>query len=275
MAVNLAQKYSEKLDQAFSHGSYTDDFVNKDYDFDGVRTVNVYTVTTVPLKDYDRTSTGDRYGGNNELQDVITPYTLTKDRGFKIAIDDGNNKQQVMAKRAGEIMKAQLQEQVAPEIDKHRLLAVATGATAVNQKITPTTGKAYSDVLSMGEFLDEAQAPLIGRILAVTPAFYKLIKGDIVTSTNGSDYIAKLLGRGFVGELDGVPVVKIPTSYFPPKTHALMWHKKALLGAKEAVKTRIITDSELVDGNVLTGRFIYDSFILNGKKKAVASIVSA
>ena len=54
-----------------------------------------------------------------------------------------------------------------------------------------------------------------------------------------------------------------------------MWHKKALLGAKEAVKTRIIPDSELVDGTVLTGRFIYDSFILNGKKKAVASIVSA
>ena len=275
MAVNLAQKYSDQLDQAFSHGSYTDDFVNYDYEFDGVKTVNVYTVTTVPLKDYDRTNTGDRYGGNQEAQDVIVPYTLTKDRSFKLTIDDGNLKQGALAKRAGKVMKAQLQEQVAPEIDKHRLLAVATGATAVNQKITPTTGKAYSDVLKMGEYLDEVQAPLVGRILAVTPAFYTLIKENIVTGTNGSEYITKLLGKGIVGELDGIPVVKIPTSYFPPKTHALMWHKKALLGAKQAVKTRIITDSELVDGNVLTGRFIYGSFILDGKKKAVASIVSA
>lgn len=275
MAVNLAQKYAENLDQAFAQGSYTDDFVNKDYDFDGVKTINVYTVTTVPLKDYDRTSTGDRYGGNQEAQDVITPYTLTKDRSFKLTIDDGNFKQGALAKRAGKVMKAELEEQVAPEIDRHRLLTVATGATAVNQKITPTTGKAYSDVLKMGEFLDETQVPLIGRILAVTPPFYSLIKENIVTGTNGSEYIAKLLGKGFVGELDGIPVVKIPTSYFPAKTHALMWHKKALLGAKQAVKTRIITDSELVDGNVLTGRFIYDSFILNGKKKAVASIVSA
>lgn len=275
MAVNLAQKYSDKLDQVFSHGSYTDDFVNKNYDFDGVKTVNVYTATTVALKDYDRTATGDRYGGNNELQDVITPYTLTKDRTFKITIDDGNAKQQVMAKRAGVIMKAQLQEQVAPEIDKYRIAVAATGANAVNQKITATAGKAYLDVLKMSEFLDEAQAPVAGRVLYVTPKFYTMIKDNIVTTTHGSEYISKLIGRGFVGELDGVPVVKVPTSYMPTKTYAVMWHKDAILGAKQIFRTRIIPDSELVDGTVLTGRFLYDAFVLNGKKNAVASVVYA
>jgi hypothetical protein len=275
MAVNLAQKYSDKLDQAFSHGSYTDDFVNKDYSFDGVKTINVYTATTVPLKDYDRTATGDRYGGNNELQDVVTPYTLTKDRTFKLTIDDGNAKQQVMAKRAGVIMKAQLQEQVAPEIDKNRIAVAVNGANAVNQKITATAGKAYLDTLKMGEFLDEAQVPVAGRVLYVTPKFYTMIKENIVTTTNGSEYASKLIGRGFVGELDGIPVVKVPTSYMPTKTYAVMWHKDAVLGAKQIVKTRIITDSELVDGTVLTGRFIYDTFVLNGKKNAVASVVYA
>lgn len=275
MAVNLAQKYSDKLDQVFSHGSYTDDFVNKNYDFDGVKTVNVYTATTVALKDYDRTATGDRYGGNNELQDVITPYTLTKDRTFKITIDDGNAKQQVMAKRAGVIMKSQLQEQVAPEIDKYRIAVAATGANAVNQKITATAGKAYLDVLKMSEFLDEAQAPVAGRVLYVTPKFYTMIKDNIVTTTHGSEYISKLIGRGFVGELDGVPVVKVPTSYMPTKTYAVMWHKDAILGAKQIFRTRIIPDSELVDGTVLTGRFLYDAFVLNGKKNAVASVVYA
>lgn len=275
MAVNLAQKYSDKLDQVFSHGSYTDDFVNKNYNFDGVKTVNVYTATTVALKDYDRTATGDRYGGNNELQDVITPYTLTKDRTFKITIDDGNAKQQVMAKRAGVIMKAQLQEQVAPEIDKYRIAVAATGANAVNQKITATAGKAYLDVLKMSEFLDEAQAPVAGRVLYVTPKFYTMIKDNIVTTTHGSEYVSKLIGRGFVGELDGVPVVKVPTSYMPIKTYAVMWHKDAILGAKQIFRTRIIPDSELVDGTVLTGRFLYDAFVLNGKKNAVASVVYA
>jgi hypothetical protein len=31
----------------------------------------------------------------------------------------------------------------------------------------------------------------------------------------------------------------------------------------------------LVDGSVLVGRFIFDSFVLNGKKKAVASVTGS
>ena len=74
--INLATKYSSKLDQLFTAGSYTDRYVNKKYDFTGAKTVEVYTVTTVTPGDYDRTATGDRFGGNNELQDVVTPYTI-------------------------------------------------------------------------------------------------------------------------------------------------------------------------------------------------------
>ena len=36
MAVNLAEKYSAQLDQIWTHGSYTDNWINKKYDFDGV-----------------------------------------------------------------------------------------------------------------------------------------------------------------------------------------------------------------------------------------------
>lgn len=274
MAVNLAQKYSAKLDQVFTHGSYTDAFVNKNYDFDGVQTVNVYTVTTVAPSDYSRTSTGDRFGGNNELQDVVTSYKLTNDKGFKIVIDRGNYEQCALAKKAGEVMKAEMNEQVIPMIDKDRLAAAAAGATAVSQAYTKTAGKAYEDVLKMSAALDEALAPLAGRVLFVSPAEYNEIKGEIVTTMQAESYNSKLIGKGFVGELDGVPVVKVPTSYFPAKTHAIMLHRDALLGAKQITNTRIKTDSELVDGSILLGRFIFGSFVLNGKKKAVASIVT-
>ena len=76
--VNLAEKYSSKLDQLFTAGSYTDRYVNKKYDFTGAKTVEVYTVTTVAPTNYDRTNTGDRFGGNNELQDVLTTYKRYK-----------------------------------------------------------------------------------------------------------------------------------------------------------------------------------------------------
>ena len=36
MPANLAIKYSSKLDQIWTHASYTDNWINKKYDFDGV-----------------------------------------------------------------------------------------------------------------------------------------------------------------------------------------------------------------------------------------------
>jgi hypothetical protein len=271
-SINLATKYSGKLDQLFTAGSYTDAYINKDYDFTGAKTVEVYTVSTVELSNYDRTNTGDRFGGNNEIQDVVTAYTIGNDKCFKLTIDEGNYQQQALAKKAGEVLKAQMEEKVIPTIDKNRLLKAAIGAAAVSQYYSPTANDAYGDVLKMSAALDEAKAPQSGRVLWVTPAFYNGIKSQITTNVEASGYNDKLLGRGFVGELDGCPVVKVPTSYMPTNTSAIMIHRDALLGAKQIMNTRIITDSELVDGTILLGRFIFDSFVLNGKKKAVAAI---
>ena len=271
-SINLATKYSSKLDQLFTAGSYTDRYINKKYDFTGAKTVEVYTVTTVTPTNYDRTNTGDRFGGNNELEDVITAYTIGNDKSFKIAIDDGNYEQQALAKKAGEVMRAQMEEQVIPMIDANRLLKAGIGAAAVSQYYSPTANDAYGDILKLSAALDEAKAPVSGRVLWVTPSEYNLIKKQITTNVLASGYNDKLIGRGFVGELDGVPVVKVPTSYFPSNTNAIMVHRDALLGVDQIKTTRIISDSELVDGKVLVGRFIFDSFILNGKKKSVAAI---
>lgn len=271
-SINLASKYSSQLDQVFTAGSYTDRYVNRKYNFDGVKTVNVYTVTTVAPSDYNRNYTGDRFGGNNELEDVVTSYQLNNDKSFKLVIDRGNYEQQALAKKAGEVMRAEMEEQVIPMIDANRLNKAAIGAAAVSQYYSPTANDGYGDVLKMSAALDEAKAPIAGRVLWVTPTFYNAIKKQITTNVEASGYNDKLIGRGFVGELDGVPVVKVPTSYFPSNTSAIMIHRDALLGAKQIMNTRIITDSELVDGTILLGRFIFDAFVLNGKKKAVAAI---
>ena len=272
MAVNLATKYSSQLDQIWTHASYTDNWINKKYDFDGVDTVKVYTVTSVAPGDYSRTSTGDRFGGNAELQDVITTYQIKNDKSFKIAIDRGNYEQGMRAKKAGEVMRIQMNEQIIPMIDKDRLKTAAQGATTVAQAIASTTD-AYQDTLKLNEYLDECKAPLEGRVLWVTPAEYNLVKTAITTNILASGYNDKLVGKGFVGELDGVPVVKVPTSYFPTGVKAILCHRDSLLGVRQVTETRIITDSEFVSGSVLLGRFIFGSFILKGKEKGVAAII--
>lgn len=269
---NLAIKYGSKLDQLFTHDSYTDNWINKKYDFDGVATVKVYTATSVAPTDYNRSSTGDRFGGNAELQDTIATYTLTNDKAFKLAIDKGNYEQGMRAKKAGEVMRIQMNEQVIPMIDKDRLATAAAGATAVSQAVA-MTNDAYADVLKANEYLDECKAPLEGRVLFISPSEYNAVKEKITTTILASGYNDKLVGKGFVGELDGVPVVKVPTSYFPAGVKAIVLHRDALLGVRQVTETRIITDSEFVSGSILLGRFIFGSFILKGKKNGVASIV--
>ena len=269
---NLAIKYSSKLDQLFVHDSYTDNWINKKYDFDGVATVKVYTVTSVAPSNYSRTSTGDRFGGNTELQDTIATYTIENDKSFKIAIDRGNYEQGMRAKKAGEVMRIEMNEQIIPMIDKDRLATAAAGATAVSQAVTMTSN-AYTDLLSCQEYLDECKAPVDGRVIFITPGEYNEVKEKITTTILASGYNDKLVGKGFVGELDGVPVVKVPTSYFPTGVKAIVLHRDALLGVRQVTETRIITDSEFVSGSILLGRFIFGSFILKGKKNGVASIV--
>ena len=274
MSVNLAQKYSGKLDQLFAKGSYTDAAVNQNYEFDGVRTVNVYTVTTTPLVNYNREETGDRFGGNNEIQDTVASYTLTNDKAFKLVIDRGNYEQQALAKKAGVVLRAEMDEQVIPAIDADRIAAGAAAATATSQAVS-AGADVYADFMKANAYLDEAKAPVSNRFAFVTPQMYVAIKSKIVSTVNANAYNDKLLPRGFVGELDGVNIVVVPQSYFPANTKCVIWHKDALLGAKQIMKTRVITDSELVDGSVLTGRFIFGSFALNAKKKAIASITSS
>lgn len=272
MAVNLATKYASQLDQIWTHASYTDNWINKKYDFDGVDTCKVYTATSVAPTDYNRAGTGDRFGGNAELQDTIATYQLKNDKSFKIAIDRGNYEQGMRAKKAGEVMRIEMNEQIIPMIDADRLKTAATGATTVSQAIASTTD-AYQDTLKLNEYLDECKAPLEGRVLWVTPAEYNLIKTAITTNILASGYNDKLVGKGFVGELDGVPVVKVPTSYFPAGVKAILCHRDALLGVRQVTETRIITDSEFVSGSILLGRFIFGSFILKGKEKGVAAII--
>ena len=269
---NLAIKYSSKLDQLFVHDSYTDNWINKKYDFDGVATVKVYTVTSVAPSNYSRTSTGDRFGGNTELQDTIATYTIENDKSFKIAIDRGNYEQGMRAKKAGEVMRIEMNEQIIPMIDKDRLATAAAGATAVSQAVAMTSN-AYTDLLNCQEYLDECKAPVDGRVIFITPGEYNEVKEKITTTILASGYNDKLVGKGFVGELDGVPVVKVPTSYFPAGVKAIVLHRDALLGVRQVTETRIITDSEFVSGSILLGRFIFGSFILKGKKNGVASIV--
>ena len=68
MAINLVTKFSDKVLERFHHKSYTASAASKDWTFDGIKTLKIFSVGTSPLNDYTRSGTS-RYGNVEDLQD--------------------------------------------------------------------------------------------------------------------------------------------------------------------------------------------------------------
>lgn len=113
MAVNLASKYSSKVDERLYRDSQALMGVGNDYEFTGVATVNVYSIPTAAMNDYARTGS-NRYGTPSELQNSVQSMTLTKDRSFTFTIDRGNKIQSQMIMDAGKALARQLREVAVP-----------------------------------------------------------------------------------------------------------------------------------------------------------------
>ena len=74
MAINYASKYAAQIDERFSREAFSTGAVNQDYDFVGVKTVNVYSIPTAKMNDYSKTG-ANRYGTPEELE-TIKKYAL-------------------------------------------------------------------------------------------------------------------------------------------------------------------------------------------------------
>lgn len=269
MAINLASKYSDKVVERYSQKSLTDKGLNKDYDWTGVKTVTVYSIPTVAMGDYTR-SGNSRYGTPTELQDTVQELTITKDRSFSITIDKGNNSEQMGIKEAGKVLARQIDEVIAPEIDTYRL---NVWATATN---TQTTGEAaavdktnsYTLLLTAQEKLDDALVPAEGRLLYCTPAYYNLLKLD-PNFIKASDIAQNMLIKGQVGEIDGVAVIKVPSTKMPAKTPFILIHPSCSCSPLKLEDYKTHDNPPGINGKLLEGRVIYDCFVFDTKGKAI------
>ncbi|MCD7034313.1 N4-gp56 family major capsid protein [Metabacillus sp. GX 13764] len=270
MAVNLASKYSSKVDERFKLKSYTEKNVHQEYDWDGVKTINVYSIATSPMNNYTRTGSG-RYGTPAELDDTVATYTLTQDRSFSFTIDRGNKADQMNVKEAGKALARQISEVVVPEIDMYRIgkyaaAAAANGGTPTATNITASN--AYTSFLQGQAYLDDNKVPVESRLCYVTPAYHNFLKLD-PSFIKASDMAQEMLVKGQVGEVDGVAIIKMPTPYFPAKTPFILTHKSAMCAPKKLEDYKTHDNPPGINGWLVEGRIYYDAFIMDSKKKAV------
>ena len=275
-AINLASKYSEQVDERFVLGSLTQGVVNDNYDFVGVNAVNVYSRDLATLNDYDMTKASNRYGTPNDLGNNVQTMTLTQDKSFTYIVDRKTEGDTMGTMEAAATLAENIDNVVIPAIDAYRLsvlVANAPTAGAVSGKnhlvkAAITASNAYSEFLKVQEILDDDKAPVGGRVAIVSPSFYNYLKLDN-NFVKQSDISQRIAINGQVGEVDGVAIVKVPSSYLPSGVDFVITNPLAMPSPIKIYELKIHDDAPGISGSLVEARFYYDAFVLDRKADAI------
>ena len=80
---------------------------------------------------------------------------------------------------------------------------------------------------------------------------------------------------GVVGEVDGVYIIKAPTSYFPTKVNCIITNDTVMPSPVKLQDYKIHQDPPGINGWLIEGRLRYDAFILKEKADAISVIKDA
>ena len=267
MAQNLATKFSPKVSERLHSDSIVGKVTNKNFDWVGVDTVKVYSVDTMTMNDYARSS-DNRYGDPTEIGTTIQTWQLAEDRSFTGTIDALNSAQSMSVTKPGSILARQVREEIIPEVNTYVLAVINTaGDAAARDDIVAdaatTASNAYTNFLTIQADISNNLGTTSGRVAVMTPAYYNLLKqgGFVLDSNSGQSK----LDSGSLGTVDGTMVVIHNSSEMPSSTDLIITHKAVTTFAD--VLTDYVTHKNPpgVNGFLIEGRHAFDAFVDTNK----------
>ncbi len=272
MAINLNEKYADKLAQAFTSESLLAGKTNNKWEFSGFKTLHILSIITQNLNDYDRTASSNRYGTPVELQDQMQEVQCTNDKSFAIVIDKGNNNEQQMVKKAGEVMKQQIREQVVPVVDKHALQQWARSAgQTVTAASAPSADTIIAQLVSIETAMDDQFVPPTDRYVAMPNSNIGYLRQSL---TNCDTVTDKLLLKSVAGQFGTLKIVGVPFSWMPTDVYMIAWQKSAAILAQKLRDNNLHMDPPGISGSLLEGRYIYDGFVVGAQCDAVVVLTA-
>lgn len=275
MSIELVTKYSGRVDETFSAESKTSLLTNNDYDWTGAHTVKIYKVSTVELNDYQRNGSIleneseriSRYGILKDLSATTEELLLKNDRSFIFNVDKLDNDETGGALSSEGALAREIREVVIPEIDKYvyGVIADNAGHKAVATQLDETN--IYKEILKGSKALDESEVPDTERVLTVTSEVYSLLKQ--AKQFDSTEVGAEMRMYGVVGVIDGMNVIKVPSSRLPSNFGFMITHPSATVAPIKLEDYSVHTDTPLASGDIVTGRIVYDAFVLDNKKNAI------
>lgn len=176
--IALASRFLPMLDEIYKAESRSAilDTATERVDFTGANTVNIFTLNTVGMGNYDRNAGFVPGDVNGSWQ----PYVLETDRGRSYMVDVLDN-DETLGMAFGGLLSTVERQHIIPEVDAFRFSAYASGAASANV-VTETLSAGAATVASIDAAtvaLDNAEVPYEGRILFVSPSVYGLLKSGL------------------------------------------------------------------------------------------------
>lgn len=233
----------------------------------------IWKISTVALNNYNRALSEDedqtfsRYGKINDLNAQIEEMLLSKDRSFIFNVDKLDTDETADQVEAGKALARELREVVIPEIDTYTYGKMTAGAGTKATPAALTKSNIYTAILAGSEALDNAEVPDTERVLVVNPATYTVLKQAV--EFDHTDIGADMKLKGVVGILDGMTVVKVPASRLPKNFGFMIAHPSATVAPVKLEDYGTHSDTVLSSGTIVTGRIVYDAFVLDNKKNGI------
>lgn len=272
MAIELAEKFAPYTDELFKAESKLPLLTNQDFDWTGAHTVKIYKISTVQLNDYARnrfaadpesTESISRYGALLDLNAATEEMILSQDKSFIFNVDKMDQDETAQQLEAGKALARELREVVIPTVDTYVYSKIVTGAGKTATAAALTKDNVYQAILAGSEELDNNEVPDTDRVLVVTPAVYTLLKQ--AAQFDNSDVGAELRLQGVVGILDGMNIVRVPATRLPAKVGFMIVHPSATVCAYKLEDYNVHQNTPLSSGDIVTGRIIYDAFVMDNK----------
>lgn len=279
MAIELVDKYLPYVDEQFTEESKKEHLTNEDFKFEGAKSVKVYSISTGTMQDYGRVSTGSqnqlasRYGTIEELNATTQTMQLSRDRSFTFVIDKLDEDETGETLEAASALARQIREVVIPEVDTYVLGKMCVGA-GIKPDALEADANIYDAIFEAGAALDDEDVPETNRTLVVTPQ--TLLRMKMCKDNNGryQDMVNAVLDEGkrkigFVGNIDGMDVLKVSAKRLPKNFGFMVAHPCATVAPTKLESYKTHQDPPGISGSLVEGRVVYDAFVLKNKKKAI------
>ena len=278
MAIELVEKFLPYVDEQFSTESKKEHLTNQDFSFSGAHSVKIYKISTGKMNDYGRSGPSgenwSRYGAVESLNATTERQQLTKDRSFTFVIDSLDEDETEGQLEAATALARQMREVVIPEVDTYTLGVMCERAGNKPEAVKLAASSIYDMIFDANSALDDAEVPDLGRVLVVTPATLLLMKTSKDNNGRYQDMISAVLDEskrrvGFVGNLDGLDVLKVPATRLPENFGFMVAHPCATVAPTKLESYKTHDNPPGINGALVEGRICYDAFVLENKAKAI------